>query len=64
MLTVTFEMPEYTVRESDGMVEVCVLTNIGHTSPVVVEITPVEKISAQYLAESELSNECVTVDEI
>ena len=50
MLTVTFERDSYDVDEDAGTVEVCALTNIGHTSPVDVVITPVVKDGAQYPA--------------
>ena len=42
-LAVSFEEESYTVIESDGYVEVCFLTNSGHTEPIEVEILPIEK---------------------
>ena len=57
MLTVSFESDSYNVDETDGKVEVCVLTNIGHTSPVdvVIKPWPVVKNGAEYPATGKIT---------
>ena len=59
MLTVSFEKDSYDANEEDGTVEVCVITNIGHTSPVEVVIIPVVKDGAQYPATGTIHNDYI-----
>ena len=54
MLTVSFEEEMYSVNENDPTAEVCVVTNIGHTSPVEVVIVPQMKSTAEYPATRKL----------
>ena len=49
-LNVSFERDQYTVNENDGSVQVCFLTNIGHSEDVLVTVEPVDKPGAQYPA--------------
>ena len=54
-LNVSFERDQYTVNEDDGSVQVCFLTNIGHTDNVSVTVTPVDKPGAAYPAASKFN---------